>query len=150
AAARLRAGADAGREFSSLADAFAGQPDHLRHAPDQCRTPAGHHHRAGGGGVAKHPPRADGDLRRRNVTTGVLGMTERVLVTGAMGAIGIWVMRELIERNLVPVALDVRSDPRAAADIEGRYTFVAGDVTDLPRLIHIVRENAISRIVHLA
>ncbi len=77
-------------------------------------------------------------------------MTERVLVTGAMGAIGIWVMRELIERNFEPVALDVRSDPRAAADIEGRYIFIAGDVTDLPRLIHIVRENNVSRIIHLA
>lgn len=76
-------------------------------------------------------------------------MTERILVTGGMGAIGVWVIRELVERRFFPIALDQRYEP-AMADIEGRFQYVAGDVTDLPRLLHILRDTGAERIIHLA
>jgi UDP-glucose 4-epimerase len=77
-------------------------------------------------------------------------VSERILVIGGMGAIGIWVVRELIERGMFPVALDPRCDLQFLSGLEDKFEYVAGDVTDLPRLIHVLREQQIGRIIHLA
>jgi len=67
-----------------------------------------------------------------------------------MGAIGMWVTRELVELGHTVVVLDTRSDFRFLRDIEGKFEYLAGDVTDLARLVHILRNGAITRVVHLA
>jgi len=77
-------------------------------------------------------------------------LAERVLVIGGMGAIGMWVTRELVELGHTVVVLDTRSDFRFLRDIEGKFEYLAGDVTDLARLVHILRNGAITRVVHLA
>lgn len=77
-------------------------------------------------------------------------MVERILVIGGMGAIGMWVTRELVELGHQAVVLDPRLDLRFLHDLEGQFEYVAGDVTDLPHLIHTLRERAIDRVIHLA
>lgn len=77
-------------------------------------------------------------------------MAERILVIGGMGAIGMWVTRELVELGHTVVVLDPRFDMRFLRDIEGKFDYLSGDVTDLARLIHILRDRGITRVVHLA
>lgn len=77
-------------------------------------------------------------------------MPDRVLVIGGMGAIGIWVVRELLDRGHQVVVLDTRYDATFLRDLEGKFEYLPGDVTDLPRLIHVMRERSIGRVIHLA
>src|SRR5690349_13772400 len=81
--------------------------------------------------------------------------TERFLVTGALGCIGAWVVRNLVREGAEPVVFDLASDPRRLKLIMtpeelARVTFVAGDITDLAALEHALDEHAISNIIHLA
>ncbi len=76
-------------------------------------------------------------------------------MTGAFGCIGAWVVRRLVADGERPVLFDVADDPWrlrmiAGADIDSRVTIVRGDVTDGERLARIVRDHAVTRIVHLA
>ena len=74
----------------------------------------------------------------------------RVLVTGGLGVIGVRVVRKLLERGIQPVVCDFRPDFSLLPDLEGRFEFVAGDVTDFGSVSRLVREQHIERIVHLA
>ena len=81
--------------------------------------------------------------------------TERFLVTGALGCIGAWVVRNLAREGAEPVVFDLASDPRRlklimTPDELAKVTFVAGDITDLAALEHALDEYAISNIIHLA
>jgi nucleoside-diphosphate-sugar epimerase len=80
---------------------------------------------------------------------------ERFLVTGALGCIGAWVVRNLVREGAEPVVFDLASDPRRLKLIMtpeelARVTFVAGDITDLGALERALDEHAISNIIHLA
>jgi nucleoside-diphosphate-sugar epimerase len=80
---------------------------------------------------------------------------ERFLVTGALGCIGAWTVRELVREGVPVVAFDVGRDPRRLAlvmtpDELARVTFVAGDITDLDALDRALGEHAITNVVHLA
>ncbi len=79
----------------------------------------------------------------------------RFLVTGAMGCIGAWAVRELVAEGTPVVAFDRSTDPRRlrlllSAEELARVTFVAGDVTDVESLGATMDEHAIDHVVHLA
>ena len=80
---------------------------------------------------------------------------ERFLVTGALGCIGAWTVRELVREGVPVIAFDVGSDPRRLAlimtpDELAQVTFVAGDITDLGSLERALADHAITNVVHLA
>jgi UDP-glucuronate 4-epimerase len=79
----------------------------------------------------------------------------RFLITGALGAIGVWTMRSLLSRGHEVVALDVggaRHRLPIALDDEQQasVTHVQGDITDLPTLERVLDEHAITNVIHLA
>lgn len=82
-------------------------------------------------------------------------MSARVLVTGAMGCLGAWTVKHLLELGHEPVAFDLSEDRRrldlivpqqALASVE----FAQGDLTHAERLSSLVQEKAIDAIIHLA
>jgi UDP-glucuronate 4-epimerase len=88
-------------------------------------------------------------------TAGPPDSGERFLVTGALGCIGAWTVRELVREGVPVVAFDVGSDPRRLAlvmtpDELAQVTFVAGDITDLDALDRTLGEHGITNVVHLA
>ena len=79
----------------------------------------------------------------------------RYLVTGALGAIGAWTVRALLDRGHDVVTFDLGgSDHRlrlAVSDDElAGLTRVQGDVTDLEQLCGVIDEHDITGVVHLA
>jgi len=81
--------------------------------------------------------------------------TERFLITGALGCIGAWVVRNLVREGAEPVVFDLASDPRRlklimTPDELAKVTFVAGDITDLQALERALDEHQISNNIHLA
>jgi UDP-glucuronate 4-epimerase len=88
--------------------------------------------------------------------TGDSGAAERVLVTGALGAIGVWAMRSLLDRGCDVVALDLEGAARHRLAIaldeerEARVMHVAVDVTDLGALERVLDEHGVTRVIHLA
>lgn len=80
---------------------------------------------------------------------------ERFLVTGALGCIGAWTVRELVRDGSPVVAFDLGRDARRLASIMtaeelAAVTFVVGDITDLDALERTVDEHAITNVIHLA
>lgn len=80
---------------------------------------------------------------------------ERFLVTGALGCIGAWTVRLLVEEGVHVVAYDRATEPRRlrlvmSPEQLARVTFVAGDITDLTALERTLEIHAISHIIHLA
>lgn len=80
---------------------------------------------------------------------------ERFLVTGALGCIGAWVVRNLVREGADPVVFDLASDPRRlklimTPDELARVAFVGGDVTDLAALEQALDAHAITHVIHLA
>jgi UDP-glucuronate 4-epimerase len=81
--------------------------------------------------------------------------SERFLVTGALGCIGAWTCRLLVEEGVPVVGYDLGSDPHrlrlimSAEQLE-QVTLVPGDVTDLDQLLGLLGEHEISNVVHLA
>ena len=58
----------------------------------------------------------------------------RVLVTGGLGVIGSWVVRELLEAGHQPIAFDNRDDIALVGDIAGDFERRIGDIRDLEAL----------------
>ena len=80
---------------------------------------------------------------------------ERFLVTGALGCIGAWTVRELVRERVPVVGLDVGRDRRRLEAILdpaelARITMVAGDITDLASLEGVIAEHGITNVIHLA
>ena len=80
---------------------------------------------------------------------------ERFLVTGALGCIGAWTVRELVREGVSVVGYDVGTNPRRLAlvttpDELARVTLVAGDITDLDALDRTLAEHEITNVIHLA
>lgn len=80
---------------------------------------------------------------------------ERFLVTGAMGCIGAWTVRLLLDEGTPVTALDRSHDDARlrllAAEHElERVTIVSGDITDPAVVRDVVREQRITHIVHCA
>jgi nucleoside-diphosphate-sugar epimerase len=79
----------------------------------------------------------------------------RVLVTGANGCIGSWVVKNLLDRGLDVVSFDV--DPRparlaliASEDYVRRVGVAVGHIEDTERVKRVVQDYNITHIVHLA
>jgi len=82
-------------------------------------------------------------------------MSERFLVTGALGCIGAWACRHLLDEGVPVVAYDLGSDTHrlrlvlAPGQLE-QVTFVRGDISELEPFETALREQAITHVVHLA
>lgn len=79
----------------------------------------------------------------------------RVLVTGAQGCIGAWVVKTLVERGVDVVAFDLLPDPVrlcliAPPEVIRKVRFESGLIEDGARIKALVREGGITHIVHLA
>ena len=79
----------------------------------------------------------------------------RYLVTGALGAIGAWTIRSLLDRGHDVVIYDLgRSDHRLRLALTGdelsTVTRIEGDVTDLAQLERAVAEQGVEAVIHLA
>ncbi len=82
-------------------------------------------------------------------------MTERFLLTGALGCIGAWVAKNLVEAGSPPVILDIGGEPRRlqqlmSAEQLSQITFVNGDVTNLETVESTLDTHGITNIIHLA
>ncbi|MGQ9547380.1 MAG: NAD-dependent epimerase/dehydratase family protein [Roseiflexus sp.] len=80
---------------------------------------------------------------------------DRFLITGALGCIGAWTVRNLVREGTPVVVFDLASDPRRlklvmSDDKLARVTFVTGDITDLETLERALDDHAITRVIHLA
>jgi UDP-glucuronate 4-epimerase len=79
----------------------------------------------------------------------------RVLVTGAYGCIGAWVVRALVEREIPVVTFDLGGDDyrlglTMSADAAARVPRVQGDITDLAHVERTLDEHAVTNVIHLA
>lgn len=77
------------------------------------------------------------------------------LVTGALGCLGAWTMKNLLEQNANVVAFDLGTDAyrwRALMDDEtiARAKLVNGDVSNYSNVERVVLDNGITHILHLA
>jgi UDP-glucuronate 4-epimerase len=82
-------------------------------------------------------------------------MTPCVLVTGAHGCIGAWVVRELVERGERVVLLDQGGDQQRLlllldADRVAALDRVEADVTDLDAVEALLDSRSVSHVIHLA
>ena len=82
-------------------------------------------------------------------------MPNRYFLTGALGCIGAWVVKALVDRGDEPVVFDRGTDVsrlRAIMDDEAvlRVQFVAGDITDGRSVTEALNRSGARRIIHLA
>jgi nucleoside-diphosphate-sugar epimerase len=78
-----------------------------------------------------------------------------VLITGALGCLGAWAVKAVLEDGDEPVGYDLgdathRLELILSPDERERLTLVRGDITDLEALGRTLDEHAITRVVHLA
>jgi len=80
---------------------------------------------------------------------------ERFLVTGALGCIGAWTVKLLLERGLYVVGTDLATDDRrlraimAPGELAG-VRIEPADVTTLADVNALIQRHAITRVIHLA
>jgi UDP-glucuronate 4-epimerase len=80
---------------------------------------------------------------------------EQFLITGALGCIGAWTVRNLLHDGSSVTVFDLASDPRRlrlvlSDDELDRVHFVTGDITDLAALESALDDNQITHVIHLA
>ena len=80
---------------------------------------------------------------------------ETYLVTGALGCIGAWVLKHLVERHAKAISADLGTDPvrpRLIMDDNqiGQVDWRVLDVTDTEAVKALVAEAGVTRIIHLA
>jgi nucleoside-diphosphate-sugar epimerase len=79
----------------------------------------------------------------------------RTLVTGALGCLGAWTLKALVELGEEPVGFDLGSDDARvrlvlSEDERARITLVSGDVTDPAAVGAALDDHGITHVVHLA
>jgi UDP-glucuronate 4-epimerase len=82
-------------------------------------------------------------------------MSERFLVTGALGCIGAWTVKHLVDQGVPVWTYDLLGTPhrlRLILDDHGlaQVTMIAGDITDADGFGRAVADHGITHIVHLA
>jgi nucleoside-diphosphate-sugar epimerase len=80
---------------------------------------------------------------------------ERYLVTGALGCLGAWVTRLLLEEDAHVVGFDLGTEPRRLRELMPesqvtRVTLVQGDITSTEDVEHALDEHGITHVIHLA
>jgi UDP-glucuronate 4-epimerase len=80
---------------------------------------------------------------------------QRALVTGALGCVGAWTLKALLDDGEDPVGYDLGDDDSRlrlvlSEDELARVTLVSGDVADGEALGRALDEHEITRVVHLA
>lgn len=81
--------------------------------------------------------------------------SEHVLVTGAFGCIGSWVVKRLIEAGTPVTTYDLPGEPARMRiimepDQIAQVNILAGDITDAAAFERAVVDNGITRVIHLA
>ena len=81
--------------------------------------------------------------------------TGRTLVTGALGCLGAWALKALVDLGEEPVGFDLGSDDARlrlvlSEEERARVTLVSGDVTDAAAVGGALDEHGITNVVHLA
>lgn len=83
-----------------------------------------------------------------------LPMPERFLVTGAMGCIGAWIVKQLTDEGVAVIAFDLSDSDRRLRLICGRnladVVMVHGDITESGSVARAVQEYGVTHIVHCA
>ena len=74
----------------------------------------------------------------------------KVLITGGMGVIGSEASRKFVAEGHRPVLFARHREDKLIADIAGKVDIAIGDVTDLPRLMDVIKSHGITHIVHAA
>ena len=82
-------------------------------------------------------------------------VSDRFLVTGALGCIGAWTCRLLVEEGVPVTAFDLGSDPHRLRLIMrpqelDRINFVTGDITEVEAVDRALAEHEVTHVVHLA
>lgn len=78
---------------------------------------------------------------------------ERVLLTGASGFLGAWIVRDLIERGVDCVLFDRDKNLRRLDDLvpdRPELPLVEGDIAEVEDVLGAAEENGVTRIIHLA
>lgn len=80
---------------------------------------------------------------------------ERFLITGALGCIGAWAVRNLVRENVPVTVFDLASEPKRlqlllSEDELNQVSFVAGDITDLGAFEKALDDHSITHVIHLA
>ena len=80
---------------------------------------------------------------------------ERFLITGAMGCIGAWVVRQLVREGVETAVFDLATEPTRmrllmSDDEIERVRFMQRDVTDLAAVQTAVHESGATHVIHLA
>ena len=78
-----------------------------------------------------------------------------MLITGALGCVGAWAAKAVLDDGDEPVGFDLgdathRLELILSEDERARLTLVRGDITDLDALRRTLDEHEITRVVHLA
>ncbi len=82
-------------------------------------------------------------------------MSERFLVTGAMGCIGAWTVKRLVDEGVPVWTYDLPGDPHRLrlimdADALAKVNIIGGDITDDKAFGTAVADNGITHVIHLA
>jgi UDP-glucuronate 4-epimerase len=80
---------------------------------------------------------------------------ETFMLTGSMGCIGAWTLRNLVREGVRVVATDLATDPVRPRQVMSeeelaQVTFAKLDVTDLNAVKQIVAEHGVTHVIHLA
>lgn len=81
--------------------------------------------------------------------------SEHFLITGALGCIGAWSVKQLVKEGVPVWTYDLPGDPHRLRLIMddaamAKVNFVAGDITDVENFERTVVDNQITHIIHLA
>jgi UDP-glucose 4-epimerase len=67
-----------------------------------------------------------------------------------MGVIGAETSRKFVQEGHRPVLFARHRDDKLIADLDGKVDVELGDITDLPRLLDVIKRNKITHVVHAA
>ncbi len=74
----------------------------------------------------------------------------RILVTGGTGFIGSYVLLELIQREEEIVVFDIEPASKVAQSIQGKLTWIQGDIRDLAQVEAVIEKHRPEAIINLA